>query len=336
MSSCNKSRQDDCHLFITKDTYISNDDTENKSAFPVLNVGLSELKHKNRILLEVDYAPLGDRIIDEATLCLYQTYANTNAEPNNELKLHALNVQEGWSEDTATWNQPLLSDPIGNLIAQTSASTEDSIQVCFSINDPNTLQTMTPNGFILVGDENGEAKTDRWFRASEYFNIQENIYEASSILFHPNLHVRTRSLNLASGGHSASGSARGGTSAILIGSITTGLALLALVAFFVVRRRSMYYDEESSVSSEEEPKDFVDNLGEAFGVVSSSDDEDDTMYTRDIATVYDHGDEYSSGGVEVQNYTIGEKVQNMLFGVPDEETTVSDYTYQNKWYNRRR
>ncbi len=45
-----------------------------------------------------------------------------------------------------------------------------------------------------------------------------------------------------------------------------------------------------------------------------------------------NNDEYTTAeGVEVRNYTMGEKVQNMLFGVPEEETTVTeDYTYDNR------
>ena len=334
-------------ILYFEDTYVSSktrDQNENK--FPLLNAGRSENGNLNRALLKADFSSLTGQIVN-AKLCLFQVFYGSKSTEEDILYLHE--VETLWNEPTATWNS-LGEHPIGKLIAQSRFPVEDNIKHCFSV-DPSVLHG-DGYGFILKGEENLD-RHDRWFHSSEY---QED--EGPSTNFHPHLELET-TINPNHAGYnppngSSPGSNKGGGITGLVLGLTTGvlgLALLALLVFVGLRHRrnvqqrrleeEEYSDEESS----EEEKDVVDKLGEVFGVVSSSDDEDDTLYTRDNETMYTRdvdnsvqSDYYTTNEeIEVRNaYTVREKFQNMLFGVREgDETTVTTNEIENYYRNRR-
>lgn len=320
-------------IFITQDTYISSDAPDkNEDSFPLLNVGRSENGKKNRVLLKADFNFQGKRVT-EAELCLFQIYTGIHAKESDVLYLHEVNRE--WNEGQATWNN-LGSSPIGNLVSAASFSTTEDMKVCFQM-DPSRVSN-NRFGYILKGEEDLD-KHDRWFRSSEYESSSKDIITpASSDLYHPHFQVKTVvDPNALEGiyGTRSKGNSQNFSWALVI-ALTVGSLALVLVAFMAikaVRRRYMYEEEESSSESEVEERDFVDNLGEVFGVVSSS-DEEETFNTRDT-TIYDSHD-----GIEVQNYhrqSVGQRFQNALFGVPEEETTITDdSSYISRWYRNNR
>lgn len=308
-------------IYAHEDSYVSSDKPlKNENEFPLLNIGRAENGSLNRGYLKFE---LGDPSnIKSAELCLYQIYTGNKALDTDKLFVHTL--QEDWSQGDITWNSApsWKGDPI-NVLSDGSTLSTAKGTICFGIKNPKKIPS-NGYGFIIRGEEVCDTgvdcdKKDRWFRSSEY---QEKDYQPymQVELLDPTL----RTPNPVSNKDSSS-------TGIIVGA-TLGcvvLALAAALAFMVIRRRNEFEEEESSVESEEE-KDAFDKIGGLFGVVTSEDSEEDTFYTRD--TVTRNNDEYTTAeGVEVRNYTIGEKVQNMLFGVPEETTTVTeDYTYDNR------
>ena len=324
-------------FFITHDTYVSSDAPyKNEDGFPLLNVGRSEKGSLNRVLLNADFGDMTGKQVLEAKLCLFQIYTGIHAKESDIFYLHEVTTE--WGEETATW-KGLGSTPTGNLVSSATFSTQDDIKVCFEFKDPSRISN-NRFGYILKGDEDLD-KHDRWFRASEYISDSKEVYsEAQSDLYHPHFVLKTAiDPNKVTGSNNPdhwAGSFGRSSIAFIVGITMGSLALVfvALMAVVAIRRRRNRYaeEEESSVESEEVEKDFVDNLGAVFGVVSSSDDEDETLNTRET-TVYSGHD-----GIEVQQYrpSVSERFQN-LFGVPEEETTITDdSTYISRWYRNNR
>lgn len=312
-------------VFITHDTYISSDNpNQNENKFPLLNVGRAENESKNRALLKADFGAFEGKIIQEAELCLYQMYNGIHASENDVFYLHKVN--KAWIESTATWNT-VGSSSTGELAATFLLPTTKDIKFCFSI-DPRVFSGDLQDGFILKGEEDLD-KHDRWFRSSEYTSDSKEVYgDSSSDVYHPHFNFKsTIDPNYVENGYLTRPSDNAGTPIGLIIGLTTGclaLVLIILVAFLMIRKRQ-YYNEESSVESSVVQKDFVDNLGEVFGVVSSNSEEDESMYTKDNTTI--QSDMFTTDeGIEVsesRKYTMGDKVQSMLFGIPEDETTVT-------------
>lgn len=339
-------------ILFFEDTYVSSKNrNQNEDKFPLLNAGRSENGDVNRILLKTDFSSLTGKIV-KAKLCLFQVYYGNRSTAEDKLYLHGVN--SAWEEPTATWNT-LGQNPIGELVASARFPVEDNVKHCFSV-DPEVLKA-GGNGFILKGEEDLD-KHDRWFHSSEF-----KAEDGPSLTLHPhlelemNIHPDVFVLPPNTSNPSESNKSGGIVSGLVIGLSTgiLGLALLALLAFMGLRhRRNVHqrrleeeeYSDESS-EEEEKEKDVVDKLGEVFGVITSSDDEDDTLYTRDNETMYTRdvdnsvqSDYYTTNeGIEVhRRYTVREKVQNMLFGVPEEDNTTTTSDEINNYYknsNRR-
>ena len=323
-------------FFVNQDTFVSSDTPyKNENKIPVLNVGRSENGNLNRVLLNADFGDMTGKNVLEAKLCLYQFYRGIHAKETDVFYLHEVNSE--WNEEEVTW-EGLGSAPTGNLVSTATFSTQSGIKVCFELKDPSRLKN-NRNGYILKGQEDLN-KQDRWFRASEWTSNSNGVdFKESSDLYHPHFVLKTfidpNSFTGSNNPEHWKGSFGGSSIGFIVG-LTMGSLALVLVALMAVvairRRRNRYYeDEESSVESEEVEKDFVDNLGEVFGVVSSSDDEE-TFNTRET-TVYSGHD-----GIEVQQYrpSVSQRFQN-LFGVPEEETTITDdSTYISRWYRNNR
>ena len=267
---------------IKEDTYISsNKPLRNENEFPLLNVGQSEVGDINRALLKVDFGDLSSSDVLEAKLCLYQIFCNSGAQGTDMFYVYQL--EDDWSQSRATWNN-LDTSTIGKKVAQSSFPIEKDIEVCFNL-DPKRI-TGGENSFIMMGDEQPNQasynKHDRWFKAVEAIDSNHRPYVLMETM------ASSQSL---SGGPYGSGSNSGGKPLGLILGLTTGLLALVALAFvgFIFLKRRFYgeEEEESSIESSESEKDFVDNLGEVFGVVSSSEEEDETMYTRDETAVTD-------------------------------------------------
>jgi hypothetical protein len=255
-------------IFITEDTYVSSDTPDtNEYKIPLLNIGRSENGNVNRALLKIDFGNLDGRTVEEAVLCMFQMHIGNNASPNDALYIHA--VTREWSEERVTWNE-LGSSPIGTLVSENpSVSIEGDMKLCFNL-DPKEVKKNN-YGYILKGDEVSD-RHDRWFRSSEFIKSNLVTSRASSDTYHPHVLLVTRE-----GGD-------GSPIGLIIGLVSGGLVALALLGFGIfmcIRRRNAYDDDESSIESEEPEKDFVDNLGEVFGVNgSSTEEEDETLYTR--------------------------------------------------------
>jgi len=100
----------------------------------------------------------------------------------------------------------------------------------------------------------------------------------------------------SNGGGSNGGGSNTGVIAGLVSAL--GIAIIAVIAFFVIRRRNRYDDISDSESEESEvEKDFIDTVGEAFGVVSSSLSETESEYGTSIGAASSD----SETGFEVQS-----------------------------------
>jgi len=322
-------------IYASEDSYVSSDKPSKTAVeiVPLLNIGRSENGYLNRAMLKFD---LGDpSSFLSAELCLYQIFTGNRALPTDQLYVHKLN--EDWNREEVTWDSApsWTRNPINVFNDNEDLSTEKGT-ICITIANPEKLP---PNGygFMIRGEEDCATeeegacdKKDRWFKNSEHKD--ENHRPYMQVTFDPDFKPGL-----------SSDSKRGTASriGITLGCVALGfvaLGLIATLAFLMIlrRRKRLEEEEESSVESEVE-KDAIDKVGELFGIVSTdSDSQEDTFYTRDTMTT--NNDEYTTAeGIEVRRpYTMGQRVQNMLFGVPEEETTFSeDYTYSTNnrgWY----
>ncbi len=313
-----------------QDTFISSDKpTTNENDIALLNVGRAENGSINIALLKPDLGILTGNEVIKAELCLTQIYSGLHSSDYDVLYLHE--AKQDWNEITATWENmnPLkLGEKVGSRTFPSSQDNSQPTEVCIQMNAKRFMQN--PFGYILKGEELLD-KHDRWFKSSESIDADHRPKFKLVTKYNPNLVQGENGIwKTPAVGANSIGLIVGGT----IGAVA--LVLVGVMALVIVRKDRLrrLEEEESSIESEEEEKDFVDNLGEVFGVVSSSDDES-TFNTRET-TVYDGHDV-----IEVEHYnnrpTVGQRVQNALFGVPEEETYITDdSSYISRWYRNNR
>jgi hypothetical protein len=231
-------------IFITKDTYITNDNIEPPSDINFLRVGRGNGFSVTQALLETFGSNLipQDHFIVDLQLCLYQYYAYSNSAPIDQFRINLIN--ESWNDGVTVETKP----EIGKRLDTMYFSSSESGKECFNI-DTSHIEDLTNSFGVIISGGIDSSKKERWLTSSQFLSKSRNVSsEASSNIYHPHWVVTTENRPIPAnsmgrnGGNGGDGSYQTGMSLSLV-IFATALVICAVVAmvggiFLLWRKKS--------------------------------------------------------------------------------------------------
>ena len=255
----NSPKQEEVYL---KDTYLSPQyENSNFAQDKFLNFDSVESK----VLFQVPEVPsIG---VESVELCLYHVYGQGGFNEVNydDFTLHL--IEKEWKLNKVTMENFDMNS-IGKEISKKRVSTSAGLK-CFDISKKNWANLQVGGHGLIMKTPSSDDFHSRIFKSSDY--TSDNGAKPSSFRPHFRLQVTNDySKALKSGNyHTAGSGGAGGISIALLSSIIGGSCLLVVIAVvLIIQRRNRMYEDSSSESEPE--MDFVDKLGAAFGISSSS------------------------------------------------------------------
>ncbi len=281
--------EDSLTLFISRDTYISNDvdeQSQNNGKENLLRAGTGTGQAKSQTLLYYDDSqlviPEGHSVTD-IELCLFHYFIDSLATSKDPFLVNT--ITEIWDESKTTWKS---KPSIGDIIAEVHFNSTGGKE-CIHFNDNSSVEKLRDSYGVVISGGASSKKNERYFTSSEWTSKSRNVeYPETSLVYHPHWVVKTKERNIATivNGGNAEKEKEGIQESpvtdimqyiIIIFSVLIGI-IIAILAFYCWRERREKrekvhrdFDEETRSGSFDEIHSSHDSrLNDLFRTSESS------------------------------------------------------------------
>lgn len=189
-SSTNINDTEESIVFITKDTFISNDSEEQRgdqSTAEFIRVGRGSKNVISQTLLGLynkDSLPQ-DHVVVDVKLCLYQYFAGSNAASIDPFRVNI--IIEDWNNNVVASTKPTIGPRIATFYFDSTEGKD-----CITFDSIEQIEELEHSFGVIISGGTAAGRKERYFTSSNWLSVTRNVEEkASSLLYHPHWKIKS-------------------------------------------------------------------------------------------------------------------------------------------------